>query len=297
MTKKSTFVPAKDLSKLWRAIIEFDMLQAGDRILVGLSGGKDSMLLTAMLAEIKKYSPIPFDLACYTVNGMFAPNFPKAELEAFCAQFGLTHYSDDVDVMAAHEKKGGSPCFTCAYFRRAATNRRAQELGFNKVALAHHNDDAVETFFMNLVTSGQLRTFLPVTPLSRSGITVLRPLLYYREQEIRELVAKLGLKPIKNPCPYDGHTMRQDIKEHIAALDAQYPEIYEQSRLSNENKGLSLYHLRCCLLGFNRALRQNTGSTRLQLHANSCSAFAGSGNLRHVAAAALRTCRPAHQTA
>lgn len=105
MTKKSTFVPAKDLSKLWRAIIEFDMLQPGDRILVGLSGGKDSMLLTAMLAEIKKYSPIPFDLACYTVNGMFAPNFPKAELEAFCAQFGLTHYSDDVDVMAAHEKR------------------------------------------------------------------------------------------------------------------------------------------------------------------------------------------------
>lgn len=109
MTKKSTFVPAKDLSKLWRAIIEFDMLQPGDRILVGLSGGKDSMLLTAMLAEIKKYSPIPFDLACYTVNGMFAPNFPKAELEAFCAQFGLTHYSDDVDVMAAHEKRVAAP--------------------------------------------------------------------------------------------------------------------------------------------------------------------------------------------
>ena len=77
MTKKSTFVPAKDLSKLWRAIIEFDMLQPGDRILVGLSGGKDSMLLTAMLAEIKKYSPIPFDLACYTVNGCSHPTFPR----------------------------------------------------------------------------------------------------------------------------------------------------------------------------------------------------------------------------
>lgn len=109
MTKKSTFVPAKDLSKLWRAIIEFDMLQPGDRILVGLSGGKDSMLLTAMLAEIKKYSPIPFDLACYTVNGMFAPNFPKAELEAFCAQFGITHYSDDVDVMADTQRKAAAP--------------------------------------------------------------------------------------------------------------------------------------------------------------------------------------------
>lgn len=227
MSKNKPFVPAEDLSKLWRAIIEFDMLQPGDRILVGLSGGKDSMLLTAMLAEIKKYSPIPFELACYTVNAMFAPDFPKQRLQEFCARYGLEHYSDDVDVMAAHARKGGSPCFTCAYFRRAATNRRAQELGFNKVALAHHNDDAVETFFMNLVTSGQLRTFLPVTHLSRSGITVLRPLLYYRESEIRQLVAKLSLEPIKNPCPYDGHTMRQDIKEHIAQLNGRYPEIYE----------------------------------------------------------------------
>ena len=77
------------------------------------------------------------------------------------------------------------------------------------------------------MTSGQLRTFLPVTPLSRSGITVLRPLLYYRESEIRELVAKLGLQPLKNPCPYDGHTMRQDIKEHIVKLDALYPDVYD----------------------------------------------------------------------
>ena len=101
MAKNKSFVPAEDLSKLWRALIEFDMLQPGDRILVGLSGGKDSMLLTAMLAEIKKYSPIPFELACYTVNGMFAPDFPKTELEEFCARFGLTHYSDDVNVMEA----------------------------------------------------------------------------------------------------------------------------------------------------------------------------------------------------
>lgn len=225
MTK--TFVPAEDLGKLWRAIIEFDMLAPGDRILIGLSGGKDSMLLTAMLAEIKKYSPIPFDLACYTVNGMFDDSFPKRQLEEFCAHFGLQHYSDDVNVMEAHGQKGGSPCYTCAYFRRAATNRRAGELGFNKVALAHHHDDAVETFFMNLMTSGQLRTFLPVTELSRTGITVLRPLLYYRESEIRQLVEKIGLRPLKNPCPYDGHTMRQDIKEHIAQLNEKYPEVYD----------------------------------------------------------------------
>lgn len=224
---KNVFVPADDLSKLWRAIIEFDMLQPGDRILIGLSGGKDSMFLTAALAEIKKYSPIPFDLACYTVNAMFAPDFPRQQLEDFCNSYGIKHYSDDVNVMEAWQHKGSSPCFTCAYFRRAATNRRALELGFNKVALAHHHDDAVETFFMNLCTSGQLRTFLPVTPLSRTGLTVLRPLLYYRESEIRQLVEKLKLQPLKNPCPYDGHTTRQDVKEHIADLDKRYPEIYE----------------------------------------------------------------------
>lgn len=225
--KKAPFVPAEALSKLWRAIIEFNMLEPGDRILIGLSGGKDSMLLTAMLAEIKKYAPIPFDLACYTVNPMFAEAFPKEALEEFCHSYGLDHYSDNVDVMEAHKSKGGSPCFTCAYFRRAATNRRALELGFNKIALAHHHDDAVETFFMNLMTSGQLKTFLPVTPLSRTGLTVLRPLLYYREQEVRQLVDQLGLKPLKNPCPYDGHTTRQQVKDHLVALNGQYPEVYD----------------------------------------------------------------------
>lgn len=220
-------LPAESLSKLWRAVIEFDMLQPGDRILIGLSGGKDSMLLTAMLSEIRKYSPIPFELACYTVNGMFAPDFPIKDLQEFAGTFGLQHYSDGVDIMAAHAQKGGSPCFTCAYFRRAATNRRARELGFNKIALAHHNDDAVETFFMNVFTSGQLRTFLPVTYLSRTALTVLRPLLYYREQEIRELVEALKLTPLKNPCPYDGHTTRQEVKEHIAALNERYPGVYE----------------------------------------------------------------------
>jgi len=227
MSKKEIFVPAKDLSKLWRAIIEFDMLQPNDRILIGLSGGKDSMLLTAMLAEIKKYSSIPFDLACYTVNGMFAPNFPKKELEEFCAHYGLEHYSDDVDIAGAQRDTDASPCYTCAFFRRGATNRRAKELGFNKVALAHHNDDAVETFFMNVMTTGQLRTFLPVTYLSRTGITVLRPLLYYREYEIRSLVRRLGIQPLKNPCPYDGHTVRQDVKDHIKELNNLYPGVYD----------------------------------------------------------------------
>lgn len=227
MPKNIPFVPADALGKMWRAIIEFSMLAPGDKILIGLSGGKDSMLLAAMLAEIRKFAPVRFELACYTVNTMFGEKFPLRELQDFCARYNLPHYHDDVDIAAAHAKKGGSPCFTCAYFRRAASVRRARELGFNKIALAHHHDDAVETFWLNLLTSGQLRTFLPVTPLSRSGITVLRPLLYYREQEIRAWVEKLALSPLKNPCPYDGHTMRQEAKEHLAELSRRYPQAYE----------------------------------------------------------------------
>ena len=217
MPKNIPFVPADDLSKLWRAIIEFDMLAPGDRILVGLSGGKDSMLLTAMLAEIKKFSPIPFDLACYTVNAMFAPNFPKQELVDFCAHYGLEHYSDDVDVMAAHAKKGGSPCFTCAYFRRGAVNRFAKEHGCNKVAYAHHNDDAVETLLMGLLYSGQIHTFTPSTYLDKSDLTVIRPLVYFREQEITDAIQHHGFQPVKSPCPIDGHTIRQKVKVILQA--------------------------------------------------------------------------------
>lgn len=223
---REAFVPAPYLTKLWRAIIEFNMIEPGDKLLIGLSGGKDSMFLTAALAEIKAHSPIDFDLACYTVDTMFSPDFPEKELEKFCSHYGLLHYHDKVNVNEVWQERGNTPCFSCAYFRRAATNRRAKELGFNKVVLAHHNDDAVETFLLNLFNSGQLKTFLPVTYLTRSELTVLRPLIYYRESEIVEYGKAIALNPLKNPCPFDGHTQRQDMKELIVTLSKDNPELY-----------------------------------------------------------------------
>ena len=120
---RKPFVPAALLGKLWRCIIEFEMLKEGDRVLIGLSGGKDSMFLTAALAEVQQYAPFKFDLACYTVDTMFSTDFPKAALQSFCAQYGLKHYSSKVDVTEAWQHRTNTPCFTCAYFRRAATNR------------------------------------------------------------------------------------------------------------------------------------------------------------------------------
>ena len=233
---------AKDsLAKIWRAVVEFDMLQEGDKVLVGLSGGKDSMFLTSQLAEVQKHATFRFELACFTVNTMFTSDFPRAELQNFCQQYNLAWYSEDVDVQQLIREKD-SPCYSCAYFRRAVVNRKAAELGFNKVALAHHHDDAVETFFMNLMTSGQLKTFKPVTNLSRSGITVIRPLLYCREEEVADEVKAMGLQPLKNPCPYDGHTMRQSVKEHIAELNDKYPEIYEHlSAAMRKQDGMELW--------------------------------------------------------
>ena len=139
------YVPAESLSKLWRALIEFDMLSEGDKILIGLSGGKDSMFLTAALAEAQKYSPVKFELACYTVDGMFSPAFPEKELQAFCAVYGLKHYHEKVNVMEAWQNKGNTPCFTCAFFRRGATNRKAKELGFDFIQIINQDgyfDDA-----------------------------------------------------------------------------------------------------------------------------------------------------------
>ncbi len=218
--------PKQALSRLWRAIIEFDMLEKNDKVLVGLSGGKDSMFMTAALAEVKKHAPFPFELLAHTIDPGFDAHFPTEQLADFCRRLGIGHHTEKVAIASLIEEKGERPCFTCSYFRRAASNRLAKQLGCNKVALAHHNDDAVETFFMNLVTSGQLKTFLPVTWLSESKLHVIRPLLYYREQEIRDLVAALGLVPLKSPCPHDGHTMRQDIKDFLPRLEELAPGAY-----------------------------------------------------------------------
>lgn len=221
-------IPADQLSRLWRAIIEFDMLSPGDRVLVGLSGGKDSSLLLLALRQLQSHAPFAFELGAFTMDPQFTTDFPTDQLRAWCTTLGISYYTEKVPVeQLSHARPGKTPCFSCAYFRRAATNRVALANGYNKVALAHHHDDAVETFLLNLLTSGQLKTFLPVTPLSKTGLTVIRPLLYYREAEIRALGQAAGLIPLKSPCPHDGHTKRQEAKEFIRVLASFDPGAYE----------------------------------------------------------------------
>ncbi len=214
------------LSKLIRAAVEFEMLDEGDRILLGVSGGKDSLFLTLAMSELRSRVKKNFELTALTIDPMFRAEFDVDRIKKFCAELGIDHHVRRTDINGAIQSSKESPCFTCSYFRRAAVNRFATEIGANKVAYAHHLDDAVETFFMSLMSSGRLTTFLPKTFLDRTGVTVIRPLCYIRESEIESFMHENGIESVKSPCPIDGTTNRQSIKELIARLEPDYPDLF-----------------------------------------------------------------------
>ena len=216
-------------SKIMRALVEFDMIQDGDKILIGLSGGKDSLLLTYALANFRKLLARNFSISALTIDPNFDKNFQSnaANLTKFCQSLDIEHKVHSVDIAGVIREQNKNPCFTCAYFRRAAVNRIANELGANKVAYAHHLDDAVETFFMSLLSSGQLTTFQPKTFLNRTNVTVIRPLIYLREFEIENFIAEKKFEVLKSPCPIDGKTNRQTIKNLIVELEKTFPDLFD----------------------------------------------------------------------
>ena len=219
-------LPQVLFSKIVRAVVEFDLIDDGDKILIGVSGGKDSLLLIYALETLRRRTKKRFSLSALTIDPKFSEDFGEqiARVKKLCDELGIEHTTHAVDIAGLIDDK--SPCYTCAYFRRAAINRLANELGANKVAYAHHLDDAVETFFMSLLSSGQLNTFQPKTYLDRTSITVIRPLVYIREQEIKNFAAESGLEVVKSPCPFDGATNRQRIKELIVKLEKDFPDLF-----------------------------------------------------------------------
>ncbi len=221
-------LPQIYFSKILRAIVEFELIADGDHILIGLSGGKDSILLTYALAIMRERLKKDFTLRAFTVNPLFSEHFDTDRLREFCASLAIPYEVRNVDIAGAiAAQEGKDPCFTCAFFRRGAVNRYALEQGCNKIAYAHHHDDAVETFLMSLLYSGQVHTFTPKTYLDRTGLTVIRPLIYLREQETIDAIKYHGFTPVPSPCPMDGHTIRQETKERIARLSAENPLFYD----------------------------------------------------------------------
>lgn len=221
-------LPQKYFSRIMRAVLEFELIQDGDKILIGLSGGKDSLFLTYALSMARRHMPAKFELAALTIDPMFTKDFDTSKLVSFCKELDIPFYTQKVDISGVIENNNGKdPCFSCSFFRRGAINKFAINNGFNKIAYAHHHDDAVETFFMALLHSGQLKTFMPKTYLDRTKLTIIRPLIYFREAELRTTYELHGLPPLPSPCPLDGKTKRQEVKELIQTLSLTNPEIYD----------------------------------------------------------------------
>lgn len=221
-------LPQAYFNRLMSAIAEFNLIESNDRILIGLSGGKDSVFLAYALACLKKRLRKQFDLAAITIDPMFTETFDTNRIKAFCDSLDMPYHVRAVDIAGTIREQGGKdPCFTCAFFRRGAINRFARENGYHKIAYAHHHDDAVETFLMSLMYSGQLKTFLPRTYLSRARLTVIRPLIYFRESELKETAPLHEFAPVESPCPLNGKTKRQEAKELIAKLAEGNPAIYD----------------------------------------------------------------------
>lgn len=214
------------LGKVRRAANDYNMIEAGDKVAVGLSGGKDSIVLLSLLAKLRRFYPNKFELIAITLameedHSMFSP------ADTLCRQLDVPYIIKDTDIarIIFEERNEKNPCSLCANMRRGALNSLAKELGCNKVALGHHRDDVLETYFMSTLYEGRIHTFSPVTYLDRKDITIIRPMIYIDEGEIRQAVKDHDLKPVPKTCKADGHTNRQYMKDLIAALEEHNPEI------------------------------------------------------------------------
>ena len=212
------------LSRVRRCIEDYDMIQPGDRVAVGVSGGKDSLTLLYALAKLREFYPVPFEVHALTVH----PGVPEMDFSAvakLCGDLNVPYHLVQTEIfhIIFDLRKEKNPCSMCAKMRRGALHNAMQERGIKKIALGHHYDDAIETFFMSLIFEGRLSCFQPVTYLDRTGITQIRPLLYCGESLIRNTAQRLQLPIVKNPCPADGSTKRQEIKELIYELQGRYP--------------------------------------------------------------------------
>ena len=212
-----------------RCVEDYDMIQAGDTVAVGVSGGKDSLLTLTALARLSRFYPKPFRVGAMTVEAG-TPGMSFDGVADYCRALGVEYIRVSVPIyeVVFLERREKNPCSLCAKLRRGALSTAMNEHGIRKIALGHHYDDAVETMIMNLLFEGRIGCFQPVTYLDRSGITQIRPLLYCHEDEVRRAAAKLKLPVVQHPCPANGSTRRQEVKELFLQLEERYPNLRQK---------------------------------------------------------------------
>jgi len=209
-----------------RCIDDYDMIEQGETIAVGVSGGKDSVVLLCALAHLCKYHPKEFNLHVVTLDmGLSGVDF--SPIEELCKELNVpfTIKRSDIYRIVFDERKEKNPCSLCSKMRRAALCNMVKELGFKKIALAHHYDDAVETFLLSLLYEGRINCFQPVTHLDRTGVVQIRPMLYVEEKMIKRFRAAKQLPIVENPCPMNGISKREDIKTLIKTLSIDHKDI------------------------------------------------------------------------
>ncbi len=214
------------LSLVRRCVEDYNMIDAGDTVAVGVSGGKDSVLTLAALAKLRDFYPKKFDVAALTIDSG-APGMDFGPIAKLCEELKVPYHLIPVPIyeIVFEYRKEKNPCSLCAKLRRGALSTEMNKLGLTKIALGHHYDDAVETMLMNLFLEGRIGCFQPVTYLDRSGVTQIRPLLYVQEREVKGAVRRLELPVVKNPCPANGSTKREETKELLLQLEKQFPQL------------------------------------------------------------------------
>ena len=217
------------MSQTRRAIDDYGMIHTGDKIAIGISGGKDSLTLLYALHGLQRFYPEKFDLEAITVD-LGNPDFDLSNIRHLCEtmQIPYTVVKTEIAQIVFEERKEKNPCSLCAKMRKGALNDAVKKLGCNKIAYAHHKDDIVETMMMSLIYEGHFYSFPPITHLDRTNLTVIRPLMYVSEADVKGFCRKYQLPVVKSPCPADGYTKRQYVKDLLRKLNLENPGVKER---------------------------------------------------------------------
>lgn len=217
------------MSQTRRAIDDYGMIHTGDKIAIGISGGKDSLTLLYALHGLQRFYPEKFDLEAITVD-LGNPDFDLSHIRHLCEtmQIPYTVVKTEIAQIVFEERKEKNPCSLCAKMRKGTLNDAVKKLGCNKIAYAHHKDDIVETMMMSLIYEGHFYSFPPITHLDRTNLTVIRPLMYVSEADVKGFCRKYQLPVVKSPCPADGYTKRQYVKDLLRKLNLENPGVKER---------------------------------------------------------------------
>ena len=212
------------LSFTRKAVDEYQMIQEGDHIAVGISGGKDSLTLLYALHGLKRFYPNKFELSAITVD-LGYEEFDLNPVHELCQELGVPYkvVKTDIAHILFEERKASNPCSLCAKMRKGALNDAVKEMGCNKVAYAHHKDDIIETMLLSLIFEGRFHSFSPKTYLDRMDLTVIRPIMFVDEADVIGFKNKYNLPVVKSKCPVDGYTKRQYAKELVRQLNTEHP--------------------------------------------------------------------------